>query len=54
MAKTPKWKKAAVSRDAGSFVAMPWAVLDSPAYQDLSHPAKALLHANTSATTTEC
>lgn len=43
MTKTPKWKKASVSRDAGGFVAMPWAVLDSPAYQDLSHPAKGLL-----------
>ncbi|MBY0455474.1 MAG: helix-turn-helix domain-containing protein [Burkholderiaceae bacterium] len=43
MSKKPKWKQAAVSRDAGGFVAMPWAVLDSPAYQDLSHPAKGLL-----------
>ncbi|MFC0128668.1 hypothetical protein [Ralstonia solanacearum] len=31
------------SRDAGGFVAIPWAVLDSAAYQELSHPAKALL-----------
>ena len=38
-----KWKQAAASRDAGGFVAMPWAVLDSPAYQALSHPGKALL-----------
>ena len=31
------------SRDSGGFVALPWAVLDSPAYIGLSHPAKALL-----------
>lgn len=31
------------SRDAGGFVPVPWMVLDSPAYQSLSHPAKALL-----------
>lgn len=31
------------SRDAGGFVAIPWAVLDSPAFQSLSHPARALL-----------
>lgn len=30
-------------RDAGPFVAMPWSVLDSPAYLRLSHPARALL-----------
>lgn len=30
-------------RDAGGFVALPWAVLDCPAYLQLSHPAKALL-----------
>lgn len=30
-------------RDPGGFVALPWAVLDSKAYQGLSHPAKALL-----------
>ena len=30
-------------RDAGGFSAIPWAVLDSPAYARLSHPAKALL-----------
>ncbi|OCS50796.1 hypothetical protein [Ralstonia pickettii] len=33
----------ASSRDAGGFVPIPWAVLDSSAYQGLSHPAKALL-----------
>lgn len=30
-------------RDAGGFVALPWSVLDCPAYAGLSHPAKALL-----------
>lgn len=30
-------------RDAGGFVALPWAVLDCPAYAHLSHPARALL-----------
>jgi hypothetical protein len=32
-----------LSRDPGGFVALPWSVLDSAAYQGLSHPAKALL-----------
>lgn len=31
------------SRDPGGFIAIPWAVLDSPAYQGLSPHAKALL-----------
>lgn len=30
-------------RDSGGFVALPWAVMDSPVYLALSHPAKALL-----------
>lgn len=30
-------------RDAGGFVALPWAVLDSAAYASLSHPARSLL-----------
>lgn len=30
-------------RDPGGFAAIPWSVLDSPAYMALSHPAKALL-----------
>lgn len=30
-------------RDAGGFVALPWAVLDSPAYAGLGHPARSLL-----------
>jgi hypothetical protein len=32
-----------INRDSGPFVALPWSVLDSPAYIGLSHPAKALL-----------
>jgi hypothetical protein len=31
------------SRDPGGFLALPWSVLDSPAYLQLSHPSKALL-----------
>ncbi len=31
------------SREAGGYCALPWSVLDSPAYQALSHPARALL-----------
>ncbi len=30
-------------RDSGGFIALPWSVLDCPAYARLSHPAKALL-----------
>lgn len=30
-------------RDGGGFVALPWSVLDCPAYACLSHPARALL-----------
>lgn len=36
-------RKGDPGRDGGGFVALPWSVLDCPAYQDLSHPAKALL-----------
>jgi len=35
--------KKGAGRDAGGFVALPWAVLDSPAYAALSHPARSLL-----------
>lgn len=31
------------SRDQGGFVAIPWSVLDCPAYGNLSHPARSLL-----------
>lgn len=30
-------------RDPGGFVALPWSVLDSAAYKELSHPARSLL-----------
>lgn len=30
-------------RNSGGFVALPWVILDSPAFIELSHPAKALL-----------
>jgi len=36
-------KKGDSGRDAGGFVALPWSVLDCPAYARLSHPARALL-----------
>lgn len=32
-----------LSRDGGGFVAMPWSVLDCPAYARLSHPGRSLL-----------
>lgn len=38
-----KSRKGGSGRDAGGFVALPWAVLDSPAYAALSVHAKALL-----------
>lgn len=31
------------ARDPGGFVALPWSVLDSAAYSNLSHPARSLL-----------
>lgn len=42
-ARNPKRKGHDMSRDQGGFVALPWSVLDCPAYAGLSHPAKALL-----------
>lgn len=42
-ARNPKRKGHDTSRDQGGFIALPWAVLDCPAYACLSHPAKALL-----------
>lgn len=36
-------KKGATGRDCGGFAALPWMVLDSPAYTHLSHPARGLL-----------
>ena len=38
-----KGQKGDSGRDAGGFVALPWTVLDCPAYAELSHPARALL-----------
>jgi hypothetical protein len=43
MANARNGKKAHSRRDAGGFVALPWSVMDCPAYKALSHPAKALL-----------
>ena len=42
-ARNPKRKGHDTSRDQGGFVALPWSVLDCPAYARLSHPARALL-----------
>ena len=36
-------KRGDTGRDSGGFVALPWSVLDCPAYAALSHPARALL-----------
>ena len=36
-------RKKGDGREPGGFVALPWSVLDSRAYQALSHPARALL-----------
>jgi len=36
-------RKGDSGRDPGGFVALPWAVLDCPAYAALSHPARSLL-----------
>ena len=41
--RNPRRKNVDNSRDAGGFVAMPWAVLDCPGYQRLSLIAKCLL-----------
>lgn len=38
-----KKAKAASGRDSGGFIALPWSVVDSPAYAALSHPARSLL-----------
>jgi hypothetical protein len=38
-----KGSKGDAGRDSGGFVALPWSVLDCPAYARLSHPARALL-----------
>jgi hypothetical protein len=41
--RNPKRKGHDTSRDQGGFVALPWSVLDCPAYARLSHPARSLL-----------
>ena len=41
MARSKRYRSS--DRDAGAFCAIPWAVLDSPSYQGLSHPARSLL-----------
>ena len=38
-----RYAKVDSNRDAGGFVALPWSVLDCPAYSKLSHPARSLL-----------
>ena len=38
-----KSRKKASGRDPGGFVALPWSVLDCPAFSGLSHPARSLL-----------
>ena len=38
-----KRKKASENRDSGGFVAIPWSVLDCPAWQALSHTSRDLL-----------
>ena len=41
--RNPKRKGHDTSRDQGGFIALPWSVLDCPAYARLSHPARSLL-----------
>lgn len=36
-------KRGGSGRDPGGFIAMPWSVMDSPAFAALSHPARSLL-----------
>lgn len=43
MGKDRHARKRDTGRDPGGFAALPWSVLDCPAYARLSHPAKALL-----------
>lgn len=42
-ARNPKRKGHDTSRDQGGFIALPWSVMDCPAYARLSHPARGLL-----------
>jgi hypothetical protein len=41
--KSRKGSKKGSGRDGGGFVALPWSVLDCPAYSRISHPARSLL-----------
>lgn len=41
--RNPKRKGHDTSRDQGGFIALPWSVMDCPAYARLSHPARGLL-----------
>lgn len=43
MGVTSSRSKRDAGRDGGGFVALPWSVLDCPAYARLSHPARGLL-----------
>lgn len=43
MGATSSRSKRDMGRDSGGFVALPWSVLDCPAYARLSHPARGLL-----------
>lgn len=36
-------RKGDTGRDSGGFMAVPWSVMDSPAYAGLSHPARSML-----------
>jgi hypothetical protein len=41
--RNPKKRGHDTRRDSGGFIALPWSVVDSPAYQQLGHPARSLL-----------
>ncbi len=43
MGTTASRSKRDTGRDSGGFVALPWSVMDCPAYARLSHPARGLL-----------
>ncbi len=41
--KRSRGSKGDTGRDGGGFIALPWSVMDSPAFAALSHPARSLL-----------
>lgn len=43
MGRDYKRSKVDSGRESGGFIALPWVVMDSPAYQALSHPARSML-----------